>query len=179
MNTLIFKIAVGIGVAVCACFALSHFLLAHPGTIQTPGTRVDDPTEEDSRLQTAATNALGQREGTIVIVDPQTGRVRAVVNQQLAFQNAFPPGSTIKPFTALALLREGKVTQDTRMRCRHKYKRVDVVDTCSHPANLPPVNPSEAIAYSCNYYFATFGERLDEDGFSRMLADFGFGQTTG
>ncbi|HEX6649311.1 MAG TPA: SpoIID/LytB domain-containing protein [Pyrinomonadaceae bacterium] len=126
-----------------------------------------------------ATEALGQRDGAIVILDPQTGRVRAVVNQQLAFQSAFPPGSTIKPFTALALLREGKVTPDTRMRCRHKYKRTDVVDTCSHPAKLPPFNPSEAIAYSCNYYFATFGERLDQDSFSRMLADFGFGQTTG
>jgi len=131
---------------------------------------------EDAPLQATATAALGNREGAIVVIDPQTGNVLAVVNPKLALESAFPPGSTIKPFTTLALMRAGVITANTRMRCRHRYKRTDVVDSCSHPRNLAPFNPSEALAYSCNYYFATLGERLEEDQVSRILADFGFEQ---
>src|SRR5260370_31586614 len=54
----------------------------------------------DSALQEAATNALGDREGTIIIMDAQTGRVRALVNPEAAYRQALMPGSTMKPFTA-------------------------------------------------------------------------------
>src|SRR5437762_14366251 len=64
--------------------------------------------EIDSALQQAATAALGQREGAIIVMDAQTGRIRAVVNSQLAFGQALMPGSTMKPFTALAALRAGR-----------------------------------------------------------------------
>ena len=134
---------------------------------------------EDTRLQAAATNALGAREGSIVVLDPQTGRIRAIANTELAFNNAFPPGSAIKPFTTLAALRANVITKDTRMRCRGKHKREDVIDACVHPPNLPPFNPAEAIAYSCNYFFATAAERLDGDNFTQLLSDFGFGHATG
>jgi len=39
----------------------------------------------DQRLQHAATLALGERRGAVIVMDPQTGRIRAVVNPQLAF----------------------------------------------------------------------------------------------
>src|SRR5580765_4499889 len=39
----------------------------------------------DQRLQHAATLALGDRRGAIIVMDPQTGRIRAVVNSELAF----------------------------------------------------------------------------------------------
>jgi SpoIID/LytB domain protein len=136
-------------------------------------------TRPENRMQTVAASALGTREGAIVVIDPQTGRVRAVVNPTLAFGSAFPPGSTIKPFTALAALQGRTITHDTRMRCRGKYKREDLVDACSHPAHLAPLNPAEALAYSCNYYFARVGERLDEENFARILGEFGFGETSG
>ena len=112
--------------------------------------------------------------GAIVVLDPQTGRLRAVVNQELAFRTASPPGSTIKPFTALAALRASILTENTRIRCPGKYKRNDVVDACVHPPKLPAFNAAEAIAYSCNYFFATTGEHLDEEKFANMLGDFGF-----
>ena len=63
----------------------------------------------DQRLQRAATLALGDRRGTIIVMDPQTGRIRAVVNAELAFEENLPPGSTMKPFTALAALRSGLI----------------------------------------------------------------------
>jgi stage II sporulation protein D (peptidoglycan lytic transglycosylase) len=148
---------------------------APPKSMQTPKPAAD----QDSRLQAVAESSLAEREGAIVVLDPQTGRVRAVVNPDVAYQNAFPPGSAIKPFTALVALRSNVITPDTRLRCRGKYKRDDVIDACSHPPNLLPFNPAEALAYSCNYYFATVGERLDEERFARALAEFGFGQKTG
>src|SRR5262245_14328974 len=77
-----------------------------------PNTNLDHqpivmPADQDVRLQSIATSALGTREGAIVVIDPQTGHLRAVANAPLAFQSAFPPGSTIKPFTTLAGLRSG------------------------------------------------------------------------
>src|SRR5215213_3842615 len=128
-------------------------------------------------LQSVATAALGQREGAIIVIDPQTGRIRALVNPTLAFQHAFPPGSTIKPFTALAALRAGVIDEDSRTRCREEHK--DEVEACSHPRDLPPLNPSEAIAYSCNYYFAKTGERIKANDLAQTLAEFGFGQPAG
>ncbi|MEN3326861.1 MAG: penicillin-binding protein 2 [Acidobacteriota bacterium] len=130
-------------------------------------------------LQAVAAAALGAREGAIVVLDPQTGLIRAVVNSELAFKSAFPPGSTIKAFTALAALRAGVITEDTRIRCRGKYKRVDVIDACVHPPKLPRLNPAEALAYSCNYFFATTGARLDSGTFAQLLHEFGFGRPTG
>jgi len=44
---------------------------------------------------------------------------------------------------------------------------------------LPPFNPSQAIAYSCNYYFATLGQRLGRDKLTETLRAFRFGQPTG
>ena len=140
---------------------------------------LDHASSQRDRDKAVATNALGTREGAIVVLDPQTGRIRAVVNPDLAFKSAFPPGSTIKTFTALAALRTGVITEDTRIRCRGKYKRDDVIDACVHPPKLPPFNPAEALAYSCNYFFATTGERLDGENFTELLHEFGFGRPTG
>ena len=112
-------------------------------------------------------------------MDPQTGRVRAVVNPTVAFGENLPPGSTIKPFTALAALRSGVIDEESRNVCREKYAHEDFHTTCSHPRDLPPLNPTEAIAYSCNYYFGKVGERLNESIFVSTLAEFGFGKASG
>ena len=133
----------------------------------------------DRSLQRAATTALGERRGTIIIMDPQTGRIRAIVNPKLAFEENLPPGSTIKPFTALAALRSGLINQDSRNACREEYSHDEFHTVCSHPRGLPPLNPTEAIAYSCNYYFGRLGERLNEPAFVSLLSEFGFGRKTG
>jgi stage II sporulation protein D (peptidoglycan lytic transglycosylase) len=133
----------------------------------------------DRRLQVAATQALGNRRGAVIVMDPQTGRVRAVVNPELAFEENLPPGSTIKPFTALAALRSGVLNEDSRSLCREKYAHEDFQTTCSHPRDLPPLNPTDAIAYSCNYYFGKVGEQLEETAFSSTLDEFGFGRLSG
>ena len=133
----------------------------------------------DSRLQQAATAALSDARGTIVVIDPQTGRIRAVVNPEMAFGESLPPGSTIKPFTAIAAMNTGVVQYDSTTLCREEYAHDTFHTVCSHPRDLGPLNPTDAIAYSCNYYFGKVGERLNEQAFSSTLAQFGFGRKTG
>jgi stage II sporulation protein D len=133
----------------------------------------------DERLQRAASATLGDQRGTIIVMDPHTGRIRAVVNREMAFGETFRPGSTIKPFTALAALRSGVIDEESRTLCHEKYSHVDFQTTCSHPRELSPLNPTEAIAYSCNYFFGTLGEHLSEVAFNSTLNEFGFGKKTG
>lgn len=134
--------------------------------------------EVDAALQRAATLALGAREGTIIVTDAQTGRVRAVVNPRMAQAAAFPPGSAIKPFTLLAALRARAINQDARLSCRKHYQRKEADFTCSHPVYNPPFNSAQALAHSCNYYFARLAERLPHEEFNTTLAAYGFGAHT-
>src|SRR5439155_6372374 len=133
----------------------------------------------DPAPQSAGGGALGRREGAIIVMDPQTGRVRAVVNPQLAFAQAAMPGSTIKSFTALAALRAGLIDAKSRSTCPGRFKGQSFSLPCVHADHLPPFTPSEAIAYSCNYYFATLGQRLGRDKLVETARQFGFGQPAG
>lgn len=174
------RIVLSIGLVVGVTFALSRVLLGGPGPTGRVFARHDISAEQDARLQAAAEKALGQREGAIVVIDPQTGRIRSMVNPKLAFQSTSPPGSTIKPFTALAVTRAGVFAHDSRIRCSGQYKAEDLVDACVHPLNIQPLDAADAITYSCNTYFATVGELLDDKTlFTNLLRDFGFGEKTG
>lgn len=157
----------------------SAWSIARNGTQPNTATITNDESQLDQRLQQAATLALGDRRGAIIVMDPQTGRVRAIVNSDLAAQESFPPGSTIKPFTTVAALRAGLIDEEARTLCHEKYFHGEFHTTCSHPLDLPPFNPTEAIAYSCNYYFGKLGERLSEKGFAATLNEFGFARKTG
>src|SRR5678816_1012118 len=64
---------------------------------------------------------LSGREGTIILCDPSTGLIRAISNRRIAFEQSFPPGSAIKPFTLLAALRAGIVNRDTQRQCSGEY----------------------------------------------------------
>src|SRR5688572_27798589 len=133
----------------------------------------------DYRLQLVAKAALSDARGTIVVIDPQSGRIRAVVNPEMAFGESLPPGSTIKPFTTIAAMNSGVVQHDSTTLCREEYAHDRFHTVCSHPRDLGPLNPTDAIAYSCNYYFGKVGERLNEQALSSTLAQFGFGKKTG
>ena len=135
--------------------------------------------EIDAALQDAATAALANRDGTIIVMDAQTGRVRAIVNPHLAYAQALMPGSSIKPFTALAALRAELIDDNSRTVCPGRFTGLNFSLPCVHADHLPPFSPAQAIAYSCNYYFATTGERLGRDQLVATLREFDFGQPTG
>jgi stage II sporulation protein D len=169
---------VGLVFLALAVSGWSAWLIARNGTSPNAAAITNEESQLDQRLQQAATLALGDRHGAIIVMDPQTGRVRALVNSELAVQESFPPGSTIKPFTTLAALRAGLIDEESRTLCHEKFSHGEFHTTCSHPLDLPPLNPTEAIAYSCNYYFGRLGERLSEKGFAATLNDFGFARKT-
>jgi SpoIID/LytB domain protein len=148
-----------------------------PNIIPLDSANVTD--EIDAALQKAATAALARREGAIVVMDPRTGRLRALVSSKLAFAQAVMPGSTMKPFTALAALRAGLIDTKSRTVCPGRFTGLSFSLACVHADHLPPFTSAQAIAYSCNYYFGTLGERLGRDKFIETLRPFGFAQTSG
>lgn len=133
----------------------------------------------DSALKEAATAALGGRDGTIIVMDAQTGRVRALVNPKAAYVQAQMPGSAMKPFTALTALRLGLIDEGSRSVCPGRFTGLSFSLPCTHADHLPPFSPAQAIAYSCNYYFATLGQRLGREKLVATAREFGFGQPTG
>ena len=135
--------------------------------------------EIDAALQDAAAAALANHDGTIIVMDAQTGRVRAIVNSQKAYAQALMPGSAIKPFTALAALRAQLIDENSLTVCPGRFTGLNFSLACVHANHLPPFSPSEAIAYSCNYYFATAGQRLGRDKLVATLREFDFGLATG
>ena len=68
---------------------------------------------EDPVVRQAAIDALGDMNGTAVVINPSNGRILAMVNQKLALSPGAEPCSTIKLSVALAALSEGLVTRDT------------------------------------------------------------------
>ncbi len=135
--------------------------------------------ESDEVLRRAAQTALGGREGAVLVLDAQTGRVRASAGGRASFEEATPPGSAIKPFTMLAALRTGTLNADSRRLCRRRYVYEEFKLNCSHPRYQTDFGPAEALANSCNYYFGRAAETLDAEGYARTLREFGFGARTG
>src|ERR1041384_3976258 len=168
----------------CVCAALLAFNLPRAqfsrGALTFFSNNSDqNESEIDAALQEAATAALAGREGAVIVMDAQTGRVRAIVNAEAAYAQALMPGSAIKPFTALAALRAGLIDEDSRTACPGRFTGLSFSLPCVHADHLPPFSPAQAIAYSCNYYFATLGQRLGRDRLVSTLHEFDFAQPTG
>jgi cell division protein FtsI/penicillin-binding protein 2 len=123
----------------------------------TAGDTVDG---EDLTVRRAAVQALGPFNGSVVVVDPQTGRLLTIVNQKLAFKSGFEPCSTIKLVAALAGLSEGVIDQNTALRIRRRHS----------------IDLTEALAKSNNVFFANVGERLGFERVTYYAKQFGLGE---
>ncbi len=119
---------------------------------------------EDLVVRRAAADALGPYNGSIVVSDPHTGRILAMVNQKLALSGAFQPCSTIKLVAALAGLNEG-VLESSNPVIR-LYGRVQMSLT-------------QALAKSNNAFFARVGENLGFERVSHYARLFGLGEKAG
>ncbi len=135
--------------------------------------------DAEGELAVIASKALGDREGSILVLDPRNGRVRVAINPRLSFEQVFPPGSAIKPFTALTALRAGVTERGTRHICRGGYRRQNFEVLCTHPQSRAPLDLPQALAFSCNDYFGALSERVSESAFQAELRAFGFGNRTG
>src|ERR1035438_2028499 len=95
---------------------------ASPPVDPTDGDNVDG---EDLTVRRAAVAALGTTRGSVVVADPNTGRVLTMVNQKLGLQAGFTPCSTIKLVTSLAALNEHVVERDTAIHIDRKSTRLN------------------------------------------------------
>ncbi len=95
-----------------------------------------------------------------------------------AFDGAFAPGSSFKPCTALAALQEGVITENTEIDCTgvYDYYKDDVVN-CMHTHGV--IDMTQAMAGSCNYYFAEVGRRVGITTMYLYAEKLGLGVKTG
>lgn len=126
-------------------------------------TEGDITAGEDPVVRAAAIDALGNMNGTVVAIDPDSGRILAMVNQKLALSAGAQPCSTIKVAVALAALSENVITKDTLVPLG-KYYKMDL---------------TTALAHSNNAYFEAVGRKLGFDKVSYYAKEFGLGELAG
>jgi membrane carboxypeptidase/penicillin-binding protein len=118
---------------------------------------------EDPVVRQAAIDALGDMNGTVVAIEPTSGRILAMVNQKLALSSGAQPCSTIKLSVALAALSEGIITKDTPVHLGGRYR----------------MNLTTALAHSNNAYFEALGRDLGFEKVQHYAHEFGLGELAG
>jgi penicillin-binding protein 2 len=118
---------------------------------------------EDPVVRQAAIDALGNMNGTVVAIEPTSGRVLAMVNQKLALSSGAQPCSTIKLSVALAALSEGLVSKETSVALGGRYR----------------MNLTTALAHSNNAYFEALGRKLGFEKVAYYAHEYGLGELAG
>lgn len=121
----------------------------------------DDTTGEDPEVRRVAVNALGHHAGTVVVMDPMSGRVYTVVNQEWALRRGFKPCSTIKLVTGVAGLSENVIPP---------------VDTVGDGYRI---DLTSALAHSDNPFFEQVGSKIGFDKMVNYARELGLGERTG
>jgi penicillin-binding protein 2 len=126
-------------------------------------TAGDITTGEDPIVRKAAIDALGNMNGTVVAIEPTSGRVLAMVNQKLALSSGAQPCSTIKLSVALAALSEGLISKETPISLGAHYR----------------MNLTTALAKSNNAYFEALGRKLGFEKVAYYAHEYGLGELAG
>lgn len=163
----------------------------------------------DIKLQEVAEEAFGDNRGALVALDPQTGEVLAFVSKpgydpnlfvegidpqnwdalnnspdkpllNRPLRGAYPPGSTFKPFMALAALTLGKrtatqVINDPGFFVLAGGHRFNDDKKGGHGR----VDMYKSIVVSCDTYYYQLASELEIDDLAGVMKQFGFGQKTG
>jgi penicillin-binding protein 2 len=162
----------------------------------------------DLDLQIALVEALGERQGAGVFLDPRDGAILALASspsfdpnlfsgrltreawrgltedgrhplQNRALQGRYPPGSTFKVVAAAAGLAEGVITRETRAWCPGHARFYGRTHRCWKRGGHGWVDLHAAIRGSCNIYFYNLGKTLGVDTLARWAKRFGLGAQTG
>ena len=163
----------------------------------------------DPVLQAAAEKALGDQKGAIVAEDPWTGEILVLASRPSYDLNVFvtgdsaaiaklntdpkkpllaratsgqyPTGSSFKPITAAAALKNGLYQAGQRIDCPASWNGYGIVQLNHETGNLGPIDMRTALARSCNTFFYELGKRLNDKN-TRLLPDeafsFGLGKAT-
>ena len=154
----------------------------------------------DSRLQKACYDALGSYNGAVVVIEPDTGKILAMVSKpdfnpntiagdwdalisdstnsslfNRATQGQYPPGSTFKIMTTLAYIREHPEDyKNYHYTCDGSISRGDVRITCYGGEVHGQVDLESAFVHSCNGAYANMGMELNNQDFKTLCEDFLF-----
>ncbi len=156
----------------------------------------------DSHIQYITENALEAavtefraRSGMAVVMEPQSGEIRAIAHyptfdpnefarypretwRNRAITDQFEPGSTMKVFTAAAALESGMFTPATVIDCEKGMYRIGGhVLNDTHPHGRLPLG--EVIKYSSNIGAAKIAEAIGPEKLYETFRAFGFGEETG
>ncbi|MDQ1258572.1 MAG: penicillin-binding protein 2 [Giesbergeria sp.] len=161
----------------------------------------------DIKLQKMVEELYGDRRGALVAIDPRNGEVLALVSKPTfdpnlfvegidtenwnalntsvdkpllnrALRGTYPPGSTYKPFMAMAALQLGKRAPSVVVNDPGFYNYGGRTFR-SHEGGLGGVDMHRAIQYSSNTYFYSLGVELGVDTIHDFMKPLGFGQITG
>lgn len=155
----------------------------------------------DTKLQQAAYDALGDRKGAIVVIEPDTGKILAMVSKpdfnpntiaedwesitedetnsclvNRATQGQYPPGSIFKIVTALAYWREHQNLDDFSYDCSGEVTNGGFTIHCYKNNAHGSEDFSTAFAKSCNSAFAQIGVDMDKDAFFALAEELLFNQ---
>lgn len=123
----------------------------------------DNIAGEDLNIRRAAVEALGDRAGSVVVMEAQTGKILTIVNQNWAVRSAIRPCSTIKLVTAAAGLNEGVISKEDGSARNIATRR----------------NLDDAIAFSDNPYFQRVGSVIGNKKLVEYGKKLGLGEQTG
>jgi penicillin-binding protein 2 len=131
---------------------------------ETVANILKDRTEgEDLNIRRAAIEALGNKAGSVVVMEAQTGKILTIVNQDWAVRTTIRPCSTIKLVTGVAGLNENIISREDG----------SIRDTATRR------NLDDAIAFSDNGYFQRVGSDIGSPKMIEYARKFGLGQPTG
>lgn len=156
----------------------------------------------DVRLQQAAYDALGDRNGAVVVLEPDTGKILAMVSKpdfnpntlgddwetlvadeensslvNRASQGLYPPGSIFKIVTSLAYWRQNHTLDSFSFDCQGEVTNGGFTIHCYHNSAHGQEDFSTAFANSCNSAFAQIGVDLDGNEFRETAEDLLFNQS--
>lgn len=153
----------------------------------------------DRRLQHVCEKSLSDKtdSGAAVVMDGESGEILAwasaptfnpnTIEEYLigdgdclinkVSQGAYAPGSVFKIVTAAAALENGICTAEQEFECMGEATVEGVTLSCSTAPEEGHgmIDMEEAMAYSCNCYFAQLGDMVGSDKISEMAQKFGFG----
>ena len=135
-------------------------LVAQTSAYKSAPVNEDDLRGEDPVIRRAAVEALGKLPGSVLVVDPNSGRILTIVNQNLALSGGYQPCSTFKPAVALAALKEGVIEPEhSRLQLGKKWY----------------MTLQEGLRISNNLYFEKLGALLGLNKLTDYARRFGFG----
>jgi cell division protein FtsI/penicillin-binding protein 2 len=131
--------------------------------------------------QAALYSALRSTPAVGIVLDVRSGRLLATVGSAEGARRS-APGSILKPLFLTAALEQREVLPQTTVFCRRSLHiregNREWNLACTHPQSDIAFTAKEALAYSCNQYFATLADRIPPRQATAILESYGLALTT-